>query len=261
MQFISCHNGKLQTLTTAGLHASADKAFATGLGALDELAPRGAFARGAVHELLFDAGDGQPRFVAAMLARASVSPVVATPASPLRIDEKRATQASPLHEAAPIIWCDPRCEIYPPALAALGFDLTKLYILRPPTEADEAWAVAECLRCCGVGAVIAAPPPRMSRIVARRLQLAAERGGSVGILLRQTGRYDSIYAAATRWKVSPHPGEPTTQRWKIQLLHGHGGRVNQTVILEWCRETNTVRATEKLADRQVAAQAPRRSIA
>src|SRR5688572_5242163 len=184
MQFISCHDGKLQTLTTAGLRASTGKAFVTGLGALDELAPRHSFTRGAVHELLFDADDGQPRFVAAMLARAAASPVAATPASPLRIDQKTATQASQLQEA-PIVWTDPRHEIYPPALAALRFDLTKLYILRPPTEADEAWAVAECLRCRGVGAVIASPP-RMSRIVARRLQLAAERGGSVGILLRQT---------------------------------------------------------------------------
>jgi hypothetical protein len=268
MQFISCHDGKLQTLTTAGLSASSAKSFATGLEALDALAPRHSFARGAVHELLFDANDGQPRFVAAMLAQAAAehdesrryggTEARRVPSS--GSDALRASSAFVPSCLLPIVWTDPRHEIYPPALAALGFDLTKLYSLHPPTEADEAWAVAECLRCRGVGAVIAAPP-RMSRIVARRLQLAAERGGSVGILLRQTGRNDSIYAAATRWKVSPHPGERTIQRWKIQLLHGHGGRVNQTVILEWCRETNTVRATEKLADRPVAAQAPRRIIA
>jgi hypothetical protein len=262
MQFISCHDGKLQTLTTAGLKVSPAKSFVTGLAALDAVAPRQSFARGAVHELLFDTPDGQPRFVAAVLARsAAASPVGATLVSPsYRIEQGRDKSRPYKSEEAPIVWTDPRHEIYPPALAALGFDLLKLYLLRPPTEADEAWAVAECLRCRGVGAVIAAPP-RMSRIAARRLQLAAERGGSVGILLRQTGRNDSIYAAATRWKVSPHPGEPAVQRWKIQLLHGHGGRVNETVILEWCRETNTVRATEKLADRQTASQAPRRIIA
>src|SRR5688500_15155144 len=174
MQFISCHNGKLQTLTTAGLNVSPTKAFVTGLGALDELAPRGTFARGAVHELLFDANDGQPRFVAAMLARAAASssslPLpywgegrgeggarelsigavsqtspVRLPRSPLTLTLSPVGEREPELESASIVWADPRHEIYPPALAALGFDLTKLYILRPPTEADEAWAVAECL--------------------------------------------------------------------------------------------------------------------
>ena len=154
----------------------------------------------------------------------------------------------------PVVWSDPRGEVYPPALATLGFDLTKTFLLRTSRDADEAWAVAECLRCRGVGAVIAAPSAskRMSRIEARRLQLAAEHGGSVGILLRQTGRGDDIYAAATRWKVSPYPGERTVQRWTIQLLHGHGGQVGNTVILEWRRETNSVHTAEKLADRPAA---------
>ena len=154
----------------------------------------------------------------------------------------------------PTIWSDPRGEIYPPALASMGFDLTKTFLLRTSNDEDESWAVAECLRCRGVGAVIAASPAsrKMSRIEARRLQLAAERGGSVGILLRQTGRGADVYAAATRWKVAPTPGERTVQRWTIQLLHGHGGRVGETVILEWCRETNSVRTVKKLADRPAA---------
>jgi protein ImuA len=153
--------------------------------------------------------------------------------------------------ASPVIWCDPSGEVYPPALASLGFDLTNIYLLHPQNQLDESWAITECLRCRGVGAVIASPQ-RLTRIEARRLQLAAETGGTVALLLRQRGRGDSIYAAATRWLVQPYPGERTIQRWTIQLLHGHGGRIGQTVFLEWCRETNSVRAVEKLSDRQVA---------
>jgi len=138
----------------------------------------------------------------------------------------------------------------------MGFDLSKVYLLRAAAGPDETWAVAECLRCRGVGAVIASPRV-LSRIDARRLQLAAERGGSVGILLRQTGRGDDVYAAATRWKVAPHPGEPTVQRWTIQLLHGHGGRVGTSLILEWNREDHSVRAVEKLPDRQTTPAADR----
>jgi protein ImuA len=236
MRFISCHDGKLQTLEAAGLIISPARSFVTGLNPLDALAPRQSFARAAVHELLFDRSHGQPKFVAAVIA-----------------------QAASLHDL-PVIWCDPRGEVYPPALASLGFDLSKVYLLHPQSPADEAWAVTECLRCRGVGAVIASPSS-LSRIEARRLQLAAERGGTVGILLRQQGRGDSIYAAATRWLVKPHPGESTIQRWTIQLLHGHGGRVGQTVFLEYSRENHSVRALEKLADRPAATPAAQRAIA
>jgi protein ImuA len=145
----------------------------------------------------------------------------------------------------------------------MGFDLSKTFLLHQKSPQDESWAITECLRCRGVGAVIAAPQ-RMSRIEARRFQLAAERGGGIGIFLRQTGRPrggDSIYAAATRWLITPHPGERTIQRWTIQLLHGHGGRAGQSVILEQSRENHSVRALEKLSDRQTDAPAAERRIA
>jgi protein ImuA len=224
MPLISAHNGKILTLGAAWTDTAAPfvRTFCTGLDAWDALAPKKTFARAAVHELLFDARSGHPHFVAALLAAKQESPV---------------------------IWSDPRREIYPPALAAMGFDLTRVFLLRPRSSQDESWAITECLRCRGVGAVIASPQ-RITRIEARRFQLAAERGGGVGIFLRPTGRGDSIYAAATRWLVQPHPGERTIQRWTIQLLHGHGGRVGQTVILEQSRENHSVRALEKLPDRQ-----------
>lgn len=241
MQLISCHHGKLQTLSAAaaGLKraGAAGRSFVTGLPALDALAPRQSLARGAVHELLFDRSHAPPSFVAALVARAAAD------------DDDGSPGAS-----FPIIWSDPRGEIYPPALAALGLDLAKIYLLRPASAADEAWALTECLRCRGVAAVVA-QPQRLSRIEARRLQLAAERGGAVGLLLRPAGRGDAVYAAATRWLVTPAPGERTVQRWTIQLIHGHGGRVGQTVILEWCREDNSVRAVDKLADRPAATPA------
>jgi hypothetical protein len=281
MRFISCHDGKLQSLETAGLKASPDRAFVTGFAEWDAIAPQRMFARGAVHELLFDAAAGQPRFVAAVMAKRVASPLAPSPGTPgegwgegsrgarssTNEHEPRRTLTLPSpgvpgegEMQKPIIWSDPRGEVYPPALTAMGFALTKTFLLRTSRDEDEAWAVAECLRCRGVGAVIAAPPAsrKMSRIEARRLQLAAEHGGSVGILLRQTGRGDDIYAAATRWKVSPHPGERTVQRWTIQLLHGHGGQIGNTVILEWRRETNSVHTLEKLADRPAAETAAAR---
>ena len=85
--------------------------------------------------------------------------------------------------------------------------------------------------------------------------LAAERGGGIGLLMRSMiatrdgAEAPQVYAAATRWVVEPVAGERTVQRWSVKLIHGHGGRVGETVILEHSRETNLVRAVKKLADR------------
>jgi hypothetical protein len=130
--------------------------------------------------------------------------------------------------------------------------LEQIFLLRPKNAEDEVWALAECMGCRGV-AVTVARPPQLSRIQARRLQLAAERGGGVGVLIRPHGGAGSRHhAAVTRWLVEPARGERTVQRWKIQLIHGHGGLLNQSVYLEYSRETHRVRATTELADRSVA---------
>ena len=212
MKLISCHDGKLHALEAGddGLGASSapDRSFVTGLPALDALPPGGAFARGAVHELLAASADGQPLFFAAVLARGAGHSANDSPA---------------------IIWSDPAGELYPPALADLGIPLERLFLLRPG-EADHVWAIAECLRCRGVAAVVAGLPSRrrLSRIEARRLQLAAERGGGVGLLLRAArpgGASGSAstdeHAAVTRWLVRPEPGDQHVQRWRIQLIFGH----------------------------------------
>jgi protein ImuA len=232
MKIVTCHRGQLQT-SSQGLASAAAKqdVFNTGLEAIDRLLPHGGFARGAIHELLAEEGHGLPLFVASVLARAAGG---------------RASNGS-------FVWCDPQAVLYPPALAAAGIPLGQLFLLRPKNEADEVWAVAECLRCKGVAATLASPR-RLSRIEARRLQLAAEDGGGVGILLRRSGAGSSQYAAATRWLVTPVPGQRTVQRWRLELLHGHGGLVGKAVVLEVCRETNTLRASETVGDRLRPAQ-------
>ncbi len=278
MKIISAHNGLLQTLAGKELRAAVGRSFQTGIDLLDGLAPSGKWACGAIHELLTEPSHGTPRFVATMIARGVVrDPSVAQtflsvtgrgipqPVSrstttidrgvPRSITDKNvcatkqrsATQSS----TSVIVWSDPRRELYPPALATLGIDLNHLILLRPKSEADELWAIAECLRSSAVAVTIASPQ-RLSQIEARRLQLAAERGGGVGLLLRHTGRTSTHYAAATRWLISPARGERTIQRWKIQLLHGHGGRVGENVFLEYSRENHSVRAIEKLPHRQTA---------
>jgi protein ImuA len=164
-----------------------------------------------------------------------------------------------------VVWSDPKSELYPPAVAALGIPLDRLFLIHPTNDADQIWAIAECLRCPGVAAVVAALPERrargqafLSRVEARRLQLAAEQGGGVGLLLRTAGKHSAEHAAATRWLVQPTQGEKHVQRWRIQLLFGHGGQVGQSIILEHHRDPGStvprfaahpVRPPAQLADR------------
>jgi hypothetical protein len=269
MRLISCHDGKLLTLNSELAASSSRQGFATGLKPLDQLLPGGLFARGAVHELLNERQDPRALTFAMLLARSGTgaSPVamaVSAPQTILSSDEEAVRSADPascdpyrcaqhdtiastlnpplstLHSPSSLVIIDPAREIYPPAIAAMGIGLEHVYFLHPLDAADQVWAIAECLRCRGVSAVIASPPP-LSRIDARKLQLAAERGGGIGILLRTLGQ-SPHYAAATRWHVRPAPGQRTLQRWNIQLLHAPGGQVGQSVLLELSRQTLQLRA-------------------
>jgi protein ImuA len=228
MQIVSCHDGKLLKVDTNDFGApAARQSFSTGLEVIDSLLPGKKLARGVIHEVLWEGKNPRPLFFSAWLGLCA------------------------MNRSSRIIWSDPRQEIYPPALAGLGISLSQLFLLRPRTSEEELWALAECMGCKGV-AVTLAQPPVLSRIVARRLQLVAERGGGIGILMRQRGAGSVHHAAATRWLVEPARGERTVQRWKIQLIHGHGGRLHQPVYLEYSRdrnEKNRVRAFEQLACR------------
>jgi hypothetical protein len=227
MPLVTANNGLLQ-IASASLPPPADRRrrLATGFPAIDDLLPRGALAAGAVHEVLGNT-DFSPALWPVLLARAAA-------------------------KLGWVVWCDPARRFYPPAAAALGLPLERLLVLRAASVAEELWALAECLRCAGVGACVAAVG-RLSLVQVRRLQLAAEKGGGVGILLRPAEAIRWPYAAATRWRVMPVPGERTLQRCYLELIHGHGGRVGGGVLLEVCRETNHVRAVETMAHRQVAA--------
>jgi protein ImuA len=185
-----------------------------------------AITQSAVHELLFNPAMGNPLpLLPALVAVQAVMMGYSTPRT--------------------LVWVDPTETFYPPAAIGMGISPAQLYVLRPRAE-DLVWSTIECLRCQGVGAVVSLMLQEPTRVEVRRLQLAAERGGGVGLLLRPNllSAGSSIYAATTRWLVAPAPGERTIQRWKIQLLHGHGGRTGQSFLLEKNRasgQTNLVR--------------------
>lgn len=232
MQLIQANGGKLLQQT---IRDSARDHFTTSMHAVDRLLPLGGFSYGSVHELLTE-GQCPPWCIAALLAHAATA-----------------------NRQGAIIWSDSRRELYLPALSSL-IPLDRLFVLRVSNPDRELAAICESLRCKSVAATIAAPS-RLSRIETRRLQLAAERGNGIALLIRQA-KSSSIYAAATRWRVRPALGNELVQRWTLQFIHGHGGQTGKSVLIEVPRDTinpNLVRAIDPMAHRQDQQEATRAS--
>jgi hypothetical protein len=109
-----------------------------------------------------------------------------------------------------IIFVDTWGDFYPPAVAAFGIDPESLIVIRNVSQRDAFWAVDQCLRCSAVAAVIA-PLSRLDERESRRLQLAAESSGTLGLLLRQ-GQPRSRTFAAVRMLVEGVDWQSTPAR-------------------------------------------------
>jgi hypothetical protein len=91
---------------------------------------------------------------------------------------------------------------YPPAAAARRLDLNSLVVVHPANERDEQWALDQALRCEHVAAVLAWPR-RLNDHAFRRLQLAAEISGAMGLLLRPASAQREPSWADVRMMVTP----------------------------------------------------------
>jgi len=85
------------------------------------------------------------------------------------------------------------------------------------------WAIEAALRCASVAAVVA-DGSGLDMKATRRLQLAAEVGGSFGLLARPAREERELSAAATRWRVRRSARQDAVAlsdprpRWTIELL-------------------------------------------
>jgi protein ImuA len=166
--------------------------------ALDPLLPTGGLARAALHEL---AG---PAATLAALAFARAA----------------------LDRPGLLVWClDERTARgrglpWPPGLAARGLDPARLLLVRAPDPRAAAWAVEEALGS-PAAAVVVGELARVGLDLSRRLQLAAEAGGGLGLLLR-SGRDPEPSAARTRFRVEPVAAEGGAERLRLELWRVKG---------------------------------------
>ena len=122
-------------------------------------------------------------------------------------------------ESAWLIWIAPPYEPYAPALAQQGIQLNRLLVVRPPSATEALWAAEQALSsgvCAAVFLWLKGTDDRWLR----RLKLAAEAGGALGVLFRpERHRYESS-PATLRLLLSK--GEVEAPR--IDLLKVQGGR-------------------------------------
>lgn len=184
-----------------------DERFATGFSALDEVLG-GGLARAAIHELLAPRLGSAARFLALQAAARAALPA-----------------------RRKILLLDLENDFYPPAALRCGVPLDQLIVIRARRPADVLWVSEQALRCRGVGAVIA-PMREIDPYVSRRLQLAAESGGAVGLFIKVSRDGGNTFAAS-RLRVDPLAASMLVRRAQITVLKLRDGQPGATAQIEW----------------------------
>lgn len=237
----------------------------TGIAALDVLLPASGLRQGALVELV-SAADGAGAWTLGVMMAARVC-----------------------RERKMLVIVDAERRLYPPAAARLGLELDRSIVVRPSSRRDVYQAIVQSLRCPAVGAVFAWQE-RLSPREFRRLQLAAQTGGAVAILLRPPSAVRLRSCATARLLVSPSlecddssslsfsnhlgsrfvctspadlkskamtsprtPNQPSLRRLRVEVLRCSGRVCGQSLILEIDDETGHVRLPPGVAPATVVA--------
>lgn len=130
-----------------------------------------------------------------------------------------------------LVMIDGRNEFYSPAAVSLGIDCASMVVVRTEQPADVLWSAEQALRTPGIGVVICRTDALTQR-ACRRLQLAAEKGGGLGVLLRPERVRREPSWAEYRFLVRPlaTAGPPDERlprrRLQVELLRARGGRAS-----------------------------------
>ncbi len=218
-----------------------------GVAAMDE-ALRGGLALGALHEV---AGRGAGALDGAVAALFAAGIVARVPGQ--------------------VLWCVTRPDLFAPALSQAGLDPDRVIYVEAGDEKTLMACVEEGLRHAGLAGVVA-EVSRLSMTASRRLQLAAEQSGTLGLVVRRWRRateaadFGQPTAATTRWRVSPLPSSPLPvpgigrARWFVELIRCRAADCAEFTV-EACDEKGRLALPAELADRSAQAPAGRRRAA
>lgn len=182
-----------------------------GVADIDQRLPGGGMAFGALHEVA-GGGGGTIDGAAAALFTAGIA----------------------ARTRGKVLWCLTRPDLFFPALAQSGLHPDRVIFCEADREEDVLASMEEGLSFGGLGAVVG-ELVRLQMTASRRLQLAAEKTGTMGIALRRWRRqaeasdYGQPTASATRWRISVLPSEPLPvagvgrPRWLAELMRVKAG--------------------------------------
>src|SRR3984885_5539652 len=178
---------------------------------IDRRLPGGGLALGALHEVA-GGGNGVVDGAAAALFSAGIA----------------------ARTRGKVLWCVTRQDLFAPAIAQAGLGPDRVIYVEAGDEKSLLACFEEGLRHGGLGAVVA-EVARLSMMASRRLQLAAESSGAVGIAVRRWGRqteaadFGQPTASVTRWRISALPSTPLPvpgvgrARWQVELIRCRAG--------------------------------------
>lgn len=160
-----------------------------GLAEIDRVLPSGGLVCGAVHEVSGNAVGGFVAWLAGHLVR---------------------------NLGGAVLWCvkpDSTSWPYGPGIAAFGLDAGRLIIVRGRHRMDMLWTMEESLRCPAFAAVIVECDYRIDLVASRRFQLAAEAGGTTGLILRQEEMASVAEQSGTKF-----PPSACMSRWQVDAI-------------------------------------------
>ncbi len=218
---------QLARLERSGNSVSEDRV-SSGAAILDAMLPGKGLATGTMHEWVEHEGGGLACWLALLSARSAL----------LGWDRR--------HHGRLVV-LDREGTFYPPAAQALGIPLERLVLIRPKDHDELIWSADQALRSPVVSAVWGRLETLDDRD-ARRLQLAAEVGGSLGLWIRPQRALSQPSWADVRWYVRGLPPlshtatkssaapsvtmERSSKRMEIRLVRCRGGRSGASAIFE-----------------------------
>jgi len=149
--------------------------------------------------------------------------------------------AGQAQRSGPLVIIDALQCFYPPAFTATGVQTDHTILIRPKSRADELWAMEQCLRCRGTGAVLCQIDSLKTKEF-RRLQLAAESGNAIGLLIRSAAARRQPGWADVRLLIAPQTSPlKFHRRVEVRCLYAKGSLNDQIISLDICDETGAVR--------------------
>jgi protein ImuA len=206
-----------------GRRATDVAAITTGCDVLDNLLPEKGLRRGSLVEWL-SPGDGTGAGTLALLAACAAC-----------------------SDGRAVVVLDHRREFCPTAAVRLGIEPSQLIVVHAESLADNQWAADQALRSPAVAAVVAWPK-RLDDRTFRRWQLAAEEGGTLGLLIRpETARHEPSWADVRFWiepfvagtlRVPSANTNKNARLLRIVLLRCRGASDSRSIDVEFDDETH-----------------------